>query len=169
MIDSNGLLSEQVKLVMGLAPIVPSGSTPAYVSLKTVEKCTVLILVTNGTTVTGSAIALKQAQAVAGTGVKALPFTAARRNIDTAASDTLVDFAVASNTFTTDSTNSKFLMYEITIDPTGGPAGTVMDLANGFDCIRADTGNATNATVCVVYVLWPARYGKGTPPSAVVD
>lgn len=163
MMNPNVLLSEQAKMVNGLFAIVPSGSTPAYVSMKGYNKCTVLLKVSNGTTVTGSAIALKQASAIAGTGVKALAFTTARRNIDLAAADALADFAVASNTFTTDSTNSKLLMYEITIDE------STLDNANSFDCIRADTGNSTNATVDVTYILWPAKFGKSTPLTAVAD
>jgi hypothetical protein len=161
--NPNVLLSEQAKLVTGLAPIVPAGSTPAYVTMKNYPKCTVVILVANGTTVTGSAIAMKQATAVAGSGVKALPFTNVRANLDCAASDALVDTAVVSNTFTTATTNSKNLMYEITVDQ------SALDMANNFDCIRADTGNATNATVSVLYILWPAEYGKSTPTSAVID
>src|SRR5262252_4140163 len=124
MMGPNAFLSEIGKPVMGLAPIAPSSSTPAYISMKGYNKCTVIILALNGTTVTGSAIAMKQATAVAGTGVKALAFSTARRNIDCAAADGLADFAVSSNTFTMDATNSKQLMYEITIDE------SMLDLAN---------------------------------------
>lgn len=164
MMNPNALLSEQVKIVPGLGPIAPSSSTPLYVSMKGYNKCTVLIQVLNGTTVTGSAIALKQATAVAGTGVKALAFTTARRNIDvTQSGSDLSDFTVSSNTFTTDATNSKQLIYEITIDE------SMLDIAGGFDVVRADTGNSTNATLSVTYILWPAKYGKSTPPAALVD
>ena len=46
---------------------------------------------------------------------------------------------------------------------------TDLDVANGFDCIRLGTGNATNATCHALYILWPAKYGKTTPVSAILD
>ena len=161
----NALLSENGKLVAGLGPIVPSTSTPDYVSLKGYDKLTVILLVLNTTTVTGSAITLKQATDVGNSlsDEKALAFSTMRANTDCAATDTLVDTAVTSNTFTTGTTNSKQLMYEITVKPTD------LDIANGFDCVRLGTGNAVNATVAAFYYLWPAKSGKATPVSAILD
>ncbi len=163
MMNPNVKLSEQAKLVLGLAPIAPSSSTPDYVCMKGYPVVSIIILVHNTTTVTGSAITVKQATAVANTGEKALSFTTMRGNIDCTATDTLVDTAVVSNTFTTDATNSKDLMYEITIHETD------LDIANNFDCIRAGTGTSVNATVSVLYVCYPAKYGKTSPPSAILD
>ena len=157
----NAALAEQVKPVVGLLGTVPSTSTPAYVSLKNYERIAVVILVKNATTVTGSAITLKQATSIAAAGEKALAFTAAKRNIDIGAGDTLADFTVASNTFTTDSTNSKNLMYVIDVKAED------LDVNGGFDCIRAGTGDATAATVTVLYLLYGAKFS--TQPSAVVD
>lgn len=161
--NPNALLTEMAKLVTGLAPINPSSSTPDYVSMKGYEKCTAIILVDNGATVTGSAITLKQASDVAATGEKALAFTSALRDVDTGAADALSEFTVSSNTFTTDNTDNKNLMYVIDI-----PVGS-MDLANGFDCVRVGTGNSTNAVLSVLYVLWPAKYQKSTPLTGIVD
>lgn len=157
----NALLSEQVKFVEGLLGVVPSTSTPDYVSLKNFERVAVIIMVKNATTVTGSAITLKQATAVAGTGEKALAFTKAYRNIDTGAADALAAFDVTSNTFTTDSTNSKNLMYVIEVKAED------LDVNNGFDCIRAGTGDATAATVTVLYALFGAKFA--TTVSAITD
>jgi hypothetical protein len=140
-------LIDQGKFVIGLDPAVPSTSTPDYVSLKNANRVTVLILVKNATTVTGSAITLKQATAVAGTGEKALAFDTVYVNTDTAAGDTLTKTAVTSNTFTTNATNSKNLMYQIEVKASD------LDVTNGFDCIRAGTGDATAATVTVLYFL----------------
>jgi pyridoxal/pyridoxine/pyridoxamine kinase len=156
-------LVQNAKLVTGLDPVVPSTSTPDYVSLKDAKHISVVVLVKNATTVTGSAITLKQATAVAGTSEKALAFTKVYRNIDTAAADTLAEATVTSNTFTTDSTNSKNLMYVIEVD------AAELDVANGFDCIRAGTGDATAATVTVLYVLSGLRYPQETPPAAITD
>lgn len=163
MISPNGLLVEQCKIVQGFAPAAPSSSTPDYVSLKNYHKLTILVSVDNGATVTGSAITLKQAQAVANTGEKALAFTKVWANTDIGASDTLVETAVSSNTFTTDNTDNKNLLYVIEVDPSD------LDVANGFDCVRLGTGNSTNAVVSGVYILWPARYAKATPPAAITD
>src|SRR5262245_13771326 len=163
MMNPNVLLSEQSKLVVGLQPVTPSSATPRVISFKLYSRCTVIILVGNGTTVTGSAITLNQAVNVSNGSGKALAFTTARRNIDAGAGDALSDFAVSSNTFTTDTTNSKNLMYviEVTED--------MLDVANNFDCFNVGVGNAANTTVSVLYVLWPAEYGKSTPPSAIVN
>lgn len=158
------VLAEHIKVVEGLAPVVPSSSTPDYISLKDVESVDVLIHVKNATTVTGSAITLHQATTVAGGSVKALAFTTYYRNIDTAASDALTKQTAVSNTFTTDATNSKNLMYRIPVDPAS------LDVANGFDCIRAGTGDATAATVSVYY-LCKLKYGGNVTiqPSLITD
>lgn len=156
-------LVDMVKPVLGLAAVVPSTSTPDYVSLKGFKRCQIQVWVKNATTVTGSAITVKQATAVAGTGEKAVSFTTAYRNIDLAAADTLTAFTVSSDTFTTDSTNSKNLLYVIEIKDTD------LDINGGFDCIRAGTGDATAATVHVVYNLYPMKYGYPSSISAITD
>ena len=116
-------------------------------------------------TVTGSAITLKQATAVAGTSEKALAFTTYWSNIDTGAGDTLSEATASSNTFTTDATNSKNLMYVLEVDADD------LDIDNGFDCVRVGTGNATAATVTVLYILSQPRYSGsvGDLPSAIID
>lgn len=157
----NAQLTDQVKPVVGLLATVPSSSTPDIVSLKNYERVQILILVKNATTVTGSAITLKQSTSVAAAGEKALSFTAAKRNIDVAAGDTLSDFTVSSDTFTTDSTNSKDLMYVIDVKAED------LDVNNGFDCLRAGTANATAATVTVLYLLYGPKYS--IVPSAIID
>ena len=158
------LLFDAVKPVDGLQIAVPSSSTPDYVSMKGFRKCAILIKILNGTTVTGSAITVKQATAVAGTSEKAVTFTKAYRNIDMAAADALAEFAVTSSTFTTDTTNAKKLMYVIDIDVDD------LDVSGGFDCIRAGTANAANTlTFDVTYLLYGARYASSPPPAAITD
>jgi len=158
----NAELREIAKLVTGLAPITPSTSTPDYVSLKNYRKCTIVILADNATTVTGSAITVKQATSVGAGSEKPFAFTTAYRNIDTAAADALASFAVTSNTFTTDTTNAKNLMYVIEVD------ASALDVEGGFDCVRAGTADAVATVLSVLYILWPAGYG-GAMPSAIVD
>ena len=155
-------LVEETKIVSGLPPITPSTSTPDYVSMENYDKLTVIITVDNGSTVTGSAITLKQATAAAGTGEKALGFSYVWANTDTGATDTLVKTAVTSNTFTTDTTNAKNLMYVIEI------SAAELDTANSFDWVRAGTADAANTVLSVVYILHGARYQGATPPTAIV-
>jgi hypothetical protein len=157
-------LRDKFKFVTGLGPVVPSSAAPRWVSLKNYQHLTILVTVQNGTTVTGSAIGLSQATAVAGTGAKTLPFTRMWQNIDNAAGDAYTETAVSSNTFTTDSTNSKTLKYIIEVDAQD------LDVQNGFDCVRATVGNATAATVSVEYILGVGYTGNvAKMPSAVVD
>lgn len=160
-INLNALLSEQCKIVAGLCPITPSTSTPDYVSLKGYERVTAIVMVDNATTVTGSAITLKQATAVAGTSEKALSFSKAWRNIDIDAADTLSEFAVSSDTFTTDATNNKNLLYVMEVKAED------LDVNNGFDCFRVGTGNATAAVLSVLYILSGPKFG--TAASAITD
>lgn len=144
---------------------VPSGATPPYVSLKNYQHLTVVIAVQNATTVTGSAVGLSQATAVAGTGAKTLAFAKAWRNIDQAAGDAVAEFAVAANTFTTDNTNSKRLLYVIEVE------AEQLDLDNDFDCAGVTLGNATAATLSVTYILSIPRYSGRVEnqPSALAD
>lgn len=154
---------ETSKIVQGLAPILPSSSTPDYVSLKDYGRVTVIIEVDNGSTVTGSAITLKQATAVAGTGEKALAFDKVWQNIDTGASDALVETAVTSDTFTTDTTDDKNLMYVIEVNT------EELDSNNDFDSFRVGAADATAAVLSITYILHDARYKQTTPPTAITD
>ncbi|CDN52529.1 Hypothetical protein RG1141_CH01640 [Neorhizobium galegae bv. officinalis bv. officinalis str. HAMBI 1141] len=157
----NAMLSEQVKFVEGLLGVTPSTSTPDYVSLKNFERCAVIVLVKNATTVTGSAITLKQATTVAGGSEKALPFSKAYRNVDTGAGDALSEFAVTSDTFTTQAVNSKNAMYVMEVKAED------LDVNNGFDCIRAGTGDATATTITVLYALYGSKFA--TTVAAITD
>ena len=153
-------LVDKVKFVTGLDSIVPSTSTPDYVSLKGYRRCQIIISIADGTTVTGSTITLKQATAIAGTSEKALAFTRMLSNVDYGASKVMVETAVTSNTFTTQTVNSKDSLYVIDVDADS------LDVANGFDCLRVDgTGHAATASRgCVVlYNLYGARYSGVNP------
>lgn len=154
-------LVDQAKIVTGLAPTTPSSSTPDYVSLKGAERLTAIIIADNATTVTGSAITLKQATAVAGTGEKALAFAKVWANTDTGAGDVLTETTVSGDTFTTSTTDAKNLLYVIEVKAAD------LDVAGGFDCVRVGTGNASNTVLSVIYVLWPLVQGNGV--SAITD
>ena len=155
-------LTDIAKFVTGISPkaLATTGGDADYVSLRKYPRVTILISVDNATTVTGAAITLKQAKDVAGTGEKALSFDTVLANIDTGASDDFVETAVVSDTFTTDTTNAKNLLYAINID------ATMLDRANGFTAVRLDALLMANAIGCVLYALHNSRE-VGT--SAILD
>lgn len=161
MISSTARLDEQAKVVVGLAPITPSSSTPDAVSLKNYERCAIIITVDNGATVTGSAIGLLQAKDGSNTDGKTLAFTRMLANTDVGAGDTWVETAVSSNTFTTDNTDNKNLAYIIDVKASD------LDVDGGFDFLAVTAGNAVNAVTSITYVLYPARYGKAIQATAV--
>lgn len=158
-------LTDFAKVVMGCPPAALTGAPGDgdYVSMKNYSKLTVLIAVLNATTVTGGAVTLKQATNVAGASEKALSFSKAWRNIDCAAADTLAEFAVVSDTFTTDATNSKQLLYVLEIDASS------LDGDNGFDTVRAKVNSMNAAVASVVYILHPTRYGNPLALPAITD
>lgn len=146
-------LIDRYKFVSGFGPALPSTSTSDIVNFANYNHVTVLIEGLNATTVTGSAITLLQSSDVAGTGSKALAFTKVWANLDTAATDTLVETAVVSNTFTTTAVNSKSYMYMIEIDATD------LDINNSFTCVQVAlaTGVATSASL--TFILSGPRHG----------
>lgn len=158
----NGRLDEQAALIQatGQAALTGAAGDAAYVSLKNYRKVTVLIDITNGTTVTASAVTLKQAQNVAGLNEKALAFSRMLANIDVGASQAMVETPVSNSTFNTDATNGKRLAYVLEVDC------EALDTNNGFDCFRVDVAGMVNATGQVRYILWGARFGGA---SAMVD
>ncbi len=149
--------------VWGAGPVTPSTTTPDYVSLKNARHVTAVISVLNGSTVTGSAITLKQATAVAGTGEKALAFDTVWANTDCGAADGYAKTSVSSNTFTTGNTNSKALLYVIEI-----PAES-LDTNNSFDCVRVGTGDAANTTLSVMYYVQPRELNSVGTPTVITD
>lgn len=161
-IELNGRLDEQAHLVQATSAAALTGATGdgAYVSLKNYRRVTVVIDITNATTVTGTVVTLKQATAVAGTGEKALAFTRMLANTDVGAGNAPSNYtetAVSSNTFTTSTTNSKRLRYIIEVD------SEQLDMANGFDCFRVDADSASASVGSVSYILWGTRYSGANP------
>jgi|SRR5687768_676616 len=158
-------LIDNAKTVMGCAPaaLATTAGDGDYVSMKNFAKARITIAVLNGTTVTGGAVTLKQASAVAGTGEKALSFDKMFANTDCAAGDTMTETAVTSDTFTTSTTNSKQLLYVIEVDASD------LDVANGFDCVRVDVASMANAVGTVIYDLYGARYSSPIDVAAITD
>ena len=158
-------LVDVAKVVQGCPPaaLATTAGDGDYVSLKNYDRLTILLSVKNATTVTGGVITLKQATAVAGTSEKALAFAKVWANTDTDAGDTLTETAVTSDTFTTDTTNSKNLLYVIEVKADD------LDRANGFDCVRIDSASMANAVGAVLYVLHGTRYKSPAAVAAITD
>jgi hypothetical protein len=155
MISTSGSILDQLHPVVALHATVPSSTTPAYVSCKLLLGAMAHIIVTNTTGVTGSAIGLQQATAVAGTSAKTLAFTDYYSRTDALGTDApWTRNAAASNTFTTSTTASKVHEYCIPIYP------ATLDTNNSFDCFGVTTGNAVNATVTITYWTKPAYGGN---------
>jgi choice-of-anchor A domain-containing protein len=158
-------LTDFAKVVVGCAPAALTG-TPGdgdYVSLKGYSRLTILLAVDNGTTVTGGTVTLKQATAVAGTNEKELPFARVYADLDVAAGDTLTETAVTANSFVTNTTNDRNLLYVIEVNAED------LDQANNFDCVRLDSTGMANAVGCVLYVLHGSRYASPIATSAITD
>lgn len=156
-------LIDKVKVVTGCPPaaLASTAGDGDYVSLKNYQKLSIVISVLNGTTVTGGAVTLLQATTVAGGSAKALGFSTVYANIDAVASDALVETAVTSDTFTTDTTNSKVLVYVIEVDASS------LDVDNSFDCVRVDVALMANAVGSAMYFLHGAKYLPGL--TAITD
>lgn len=139
--------------ILAFPPAVPSSADPAWISLKNADKVTVLITTSNATTVTGSAIGLQQATAVAGTSAKTLNFTRYYAVQGTGTqSGALTETTAVSNTFTPANTNNNRGLFVIDVD------ASTLDTNNGFDCFRVSLGNATAQTVGVSYIVHGSRY-----------
>lgn len=147
----------------GLVAGATTGGDCDYVSLKNYQGVTIVIMVDNATAVTGGAVTLKQATAVAGTGEKELAFANYFANTDIGAGDTLVDTTATSNTFTTSTTDAKNQLFVIEVDAAD------LDVANGFDCLRVDVASMANAVEGVLYVLRGARESSPIAVPAITD
>jgi len=154
-------LPEVTKIVEAITPQAGAAITGDYVSLKNVHRAFVVVHV-NQAEVNTMAISIEQATVVAGGDTKVItvvvPIWA---NEDCAASDALVRQTDAVNFTTSAAQKHKVVVFQI--DP------SILDLANGFDCITVKTGasNAGNLTSAMYYLC--ERYQQATPPSAILD
>ena len=154
---------DKLKIVPALTATTPAASTPTLVSMKGYGHLTAIISVKNAAGVTGSAITLAQSKTVAGANSKALGLDYMFASTDIANSVALTNTAVTSNTFTTQTVNSKDSLYIIEVDADS------LDVANGFDCIAVSTGasNAANLTSAMLFL--EPRYPGPTQPSFIAD
>ena len=156
-------LIENYKLVQLSAPVTSNGGfTSDYVSLK---NCNMAYVIVNATQAVGHATAFEvyQATAVAGTSAKAIANAVPIwSNADTVTSDTLVAQTAAVSFTVAADVKKKQIVFQI--DP------SLLDVANGFDCIAivvANSGQATNFVA--IDALLDERYQGNQPPAAITD
>lgn len=163
--QSNGLLVENVKILLGGGPVLlnTAGLAGVYADMKEYGRLAIILGLAPASGTDTSAITLLQATAIAGTGAKALGFTKMWKCGAPGTSDALVQTAVASNTFST-SALAALELYVIEVDQND------LDVANGFTCVAlAATDPGAVSTPCMVVMIgYQARYKAATPPSAVV-
>jgi len=156
-------LAEEASVVEALAPAADAaGRNGAWVTLKNAYKAAIKVHIAQGNAATVELI-VQQAQDVSGTGAKAIAENAKIwACLATDTSDALVA-QPDGVTFTTDAALKNKIVV-IQIDP------ATLDVANGFDCIRVQTGasNAANITEAT-YILTPLRYAGSPPPSAIAN
>jgi len=155
-------MPERFKFVDATAgPVTTNGAvTGQYISAKTANRITLSLQFTQAVG-HATAITLKEATAVAGTGVQTVANTMeVWSNLATATDDTLVKRADATG-YTLGSGIAK-MMVVFDIDPAR--------LSDGFDCVGfsiADSSQATNF-VSGQWII-ETKYAQATPPSAVVN
>lgn len=157
-------IPSEFKIVDATAgPVTTNGGvTGQYVSLKNAHKATLVLSFTQAVG-HATAVTLKMATAVAGTGVDNVPNNGPIwANEDTAAGDALV-VQTAAKAFTVgNDVKKKQVIFEI--DP------SALNIAGGFDVAGftvADSSQATNF-VSGVWIL-ETRYKQATPPTAKTD
>jgi len=169
--NANCDFAEQVNVVSGFLPVnMATGANAGdWVSLKNYERCTVIFFKGAGTAGDDPTITIQQATAVAGTGNKDLDcIDKVYKKQDTVLTAETV-FTIATQTADaayTDATSAEdAAIWVIDI------MAEDLDQANGYDCIQASVADVgTNAQIgCVLYLLWPARYGSAALPSAITD
>ncbi len=158
-------LVDKLKIVTGIPPgiLATTVGDGDYVSMKDYSHLSIVLTIDNGGSPTGTAVTLKQAQDVAGGGEKELAFDKVWKNIDTDASDALVETVVASNTFTSSVGANKNLKYVMEIDESD------LDVDGGFNSVRIDCLFMAGALGDVEYILSGSRHNPALAQSAISD
>lgn len=165
--NRNQELAEVVQRVVA-APIVDmstAGITGAWVSLKNYPLAEIVLITAAGTAGDDPTITVQQATDVSGTGAKALTFERIYHKqgaaIEAVAQYTLVT-QTAANTYTDATSAEVETEWRIPI------RAADLDVANGFDCIRATVADVgTNAQLGVLFYDLAGRYAGHALPSAL--
>jgi hypothetical protein len=137
-----------------------AGRSSPYLSLKNANRAWVVYYINQGNAAT-VLLTIQQASAVAGTGSKAITATRIWTKLDEAFTDYTQQTDAVN--FTTDAAlKKKFVVFEI--DPI-----RALDLANDFDCIRAQTGASNAANITSAVLIIQPRHAGVVIPSPLVD
>lgn len=164
----NHAFLEKNDVINAFGASAPSGATVQRFSMKNFERATVLIF-QNKAAGNGSAVTLKQCKEIDDNPVteKTLGFTEAYRSLANGTQSAPVNnwakFTVTNDTFTTDATNSTRDAYAIDIKAED------LDIANDFDIVEVEIGNAASNVIQVVILLHGARQGGFPVDSGIVD
>jgi hypothetical protein len=177
----NQHFAEQFNICQGFLPVAmnTAANSGDWVSMRDYGRCAIVVFKAVGTAGDDPTIAVKQAQAVAGTNAKALAFTTVYKK--QAASNLLAVGTYTKTTSDTPATNDAFnttLGTWSNTDLAEQAAIIVIDIKaedldadNGFDCVQvsiADIG--TNAQLgSALYILGEPRYQKDPLNSAIID
>lgn len=159
---------EQNDIVFAAGPVAPSSMTAQRVSFKNFQRATVLILQNQGST-NPAAISLKQCKEIDDSPVteKVLPFTEAYRSVNVGTQAAPVNnwekFTVSGDTFNTNATNGARSIYAIDIKAED------LDVANDFDIMEVEVGNAASNVLAVLILMHEARNGGFPVDSAILD
>jgi hypothetical protein len=165
---NNNHFLEANDIIFAFGPVAPSSATVQRFSMKNYQRASILVLQNKGAG-NGSAITIKQCKEVDDNPVteKAFEFTEAFRSLAVGTQAAPVNawekFAVTSNTFTTDATNGTRDAYMIDIKAED------LDIANDFDVVELELGNAASNVIAVVVLLFGARDSKFPPASGIAD
>lgn len=167
--SGNQHLLEGAAAVFAFGPVAPSSATVQRFSMKGYKRAAVFIMQNKGAG-NGSAITIKQCKEVDDNPVteKAFEFTKAYRSLavgtQAAPVNSWAAFDVTSNTFTTDATNGTRDIYMIDIKAED------LDIANDFDVIEVELGNAASNVIAVLVLLFAAeQVGFPQIPSGIAD
>lgn len=170
--NPNLSLLEQTQIVWGFGPIgIGSARTGDVVCLKNYRRCLVLFVKNVGANGDDPTLTIEQGTSVAFSTNKALTFTKVYKKEDlTQLSDvgqwTKVTQSAA-GTYTHTDAGESAAMWAVDFKAED------LDIANGYDCIRASVGDAGTATqlATLIYILYDPIFSMQpeSMPSAIVD
>ncbi len=155
-------LTENSKVVTGVAPSAISSWDPDWVNLKDYNKLRIILSVNISSGTASGAVTLKQATSAAGGSAKTLGLTQYWYNNDTSAGDTLSEGTASSDTFNAGGAAASRL-YVIEVD------ASELDTDGGFTFVRATVADIANGTGSLIYELYEPRYAEGATgtPTAI--
>jgi hypothetical protein len=164
----NNHFLEANDVIFAFGPVAPSSATVQRFSLKNYQRASVFIMQNKGAA-NGATVALKQAKEIDNSPdvekVLALPeaFRSLAVGTQAAPVNAWAKFTVASDTFTTDATNGTRDIYMIDIKAED------LDIANDFDVVEIEIGNAASNVIAVLILLHGAREASFPVSSGIAD